>query len=339
MQCDSVSKTIERPLLLRVRRNLTLALFTCMKVMTARHVLVEALRAGLVKPGGIVADTTSGTYGLGLATVGAEFGVRVILVVDPSVDLTLRRHLEGLGATLVVVDQPNPQTGWQGSRLERLATVLAETGAYWTSQYDNPSAKDAYAGYAETLLDELPFFDTLVGAVGSGGSTCGTSKFLRMAGHPLQLVGVDTPGSVLFGQLPRPRLLGGLGSSIPMPNLDHTAFDEVHWVSAEAAFWQTRELLSQGIFVGPTTGAAFIVADHLATAHPQRGFVVTSPDSGTRYLHSVFDQAWLEQMGVTLPITPPVPREVSHPRDGEGDWTFLRWNRRTLSEVMEGNKG
>ncbi len=327
---------LELPQLVQLGDNLYGASFGLMKLMPARFILDRARDAGQLAPGATVVETTSGTFGLALAMLCALRGYRLILVSDPAVDAPLARRLRDLGAQLDIVEQPAAEGGYQRARLERLAAHLARhPGAFWPSQYDNLHNAGAYAPVAERLLEGLGRVDCLVGTVGSGGSVCGTAYYLRLAFGDLTVVGVDTHGSVLFGQPEGKRLLRGLGNSLIPGNVDHTVFDEVHWVSAAEAFHATRQLHRRGaLFKGPTSGAAVMVARRWAERHPSARVVALLPDDGHRYQSTVYDDDWLRAQGVSLTTLPKDPTRVEHPCEAGPAWSSLAWGRRRYEDVV-----
>jgi cysteine synthase A len=309
-----------------------------MKLLPARFILDRARQAGRVQPGSIVVESSSGTFGLGLAMHCANAGYRLIIVSE-CIDPRLLLRFEDLGARVELVTEPAAEGGFQQARLDRLALLMSEhPGAYWPQQYENPHNPLAYGAFAAQLIETLGRVGALVGTVGSGGSVCGTTTYLRAALGDVTAVGVDTHGSVHFGQSARPRLLGGLGSSIPMPNVNHAIFDEVHWVSAAEAFTATRELHRKHLlFMGPTSGAAYMVARWWARAHPDKLTVAILPDEASRYVDTVYDNAWLRRQGVCLSSLPEEPVLAEHPSEAGDDWTYLRWGRRSLAQVVHGN--
>jgi cysteine synthase A len=152
-------------------------------------------------------------------------------------------------------------------------------------------------------------------------------------------IGVDTPGSVLFGQSDAPRRVRGLGNSLMPPNLDHTAFDEVHWVGAAEAFEATRTLHRRhALYMGPTSGAAWLAASWWARRHPEASVVVLLPDEGHRYQDTVYDDAWLRDQDLRLDALPVHPHDAAHPDKATGGWYRFEWARRSLAEVMGGNE-
>jgi len=335
----SIADAVELPKLVALAPNLVGAAFTLMKLIPARFILDCARAEGILAPGTLVAETTSGTFGLALAILCNLRGYRLHLVRDPAVDPALQRRLDDLGARVDIVTEPAAVGGLQQARLDRLAEVFATNpGHFWPAQYSNSGNPKSYAGLAELLSEAVGKIDCLVGPVGSGGSMCGTSFFLRVVFPHLTAIGVDTHGSVLFG-LPDEgkRLLRGLGNSVMPANLDHRAFDEVHWVTGAEGFLATRQLhRGHALFAGPTSGAAYMVARWYAQRHPGARVVVLLPDEGYRYQETVYDDGWLRSNGAALDRLPEEPALVEHPSEVPRRWTRMQWGQRSYEEVLGG---
>jgi len=329
---------IALPRLVWLHPNLVGLAFPLMKLLPARFIIRKALESGELRPGGLIAETTSGTFGLALAMVARLGGHPLTLVSDPAIDAPLKRRLEDLGATVHIVREPGASGGYQQARLAVLEEVLAGSpGSFCPRQYSNPGNPESYAACAEQLAHATGAVDCLVGSVGSGGSVCGTSSYLRRMFPDLVAVGVDTHRSVIFGQSDAGggRTLRGLGNSLMPQNVDHTAFDWVHWVGAAEAFLATRRLHREhALFAGPTSGAAYLVADWWARENPDQLVAVIFPDEGYRYQDTVYDDAWLEAKGLRLDVLPRGPVEWARPHDGDDPWSSYRWGRRPYPEVM-----
>jgi len=329
---------IALPRVVWLRPNLIGLSFTLMKLLPARYIIRKALEEGELRPGGLIAETTSGTFGLALAMVARLGGHPLTLVSDPAIEPPLRRRLEDLGATVHIVTKAGPTGGFQQARLAVLEQILAENpGSFCPRQYTNPHNPGSYAPCAEQLAHAAGGIDCLIGSVGSGGSVCGISSYLRLIFPELEVIGVDTHRSVIFGQSDAGsgRMLRGLGNSLMPQNVDHTAFDWVHWVGAAEAFRATRQLHREhAIYMGPTSGAAYLVADWWARENPDGLAAVILPDEGYRYQDTVYDDAWLEDKGVKLDALPRQPVEWDRPHDGDDPWSCYRWDRRAYDEVM-----
>ncbi|UOX91996.1 pyridoxal-phosphate dependent enzyme [Amycolatopsis sp. FBCC-B4732] len=330
----SIVEATELPRIIRVRPNFHVAAFGLMKLLPARFMLDRAEERGEVGPGTTVLETSSGTFGLGLAMVCRLRGYPLTIVGDPAIDAPLKRRLEHLGARVEICPKPSPVGGYQRARLDRLEELRAEYPNHWVpGQYSNPDNPRSYALVAEQLAETIGVPDCLVGAVGSGGSTSGTSSFLRMLVPELTLIGVDTQRSAIFGQPDGPRVLRGLGNSLVPPNVEHSSYDQVHWIGAAEAFAATRELYARHcLFMGPTSGASFKVADWFSRRNPDATVVALLPDEGYRYQDTVYSDEWLRAQGLAHPGAAE-PYEVVAPTEPGGSWTWLNWGRRPLGDV------
>ncbi len=298
------------------------------KDRAAVHMIHRARERGELGPGQPIVESTSGTYGLGLALVGVALGHPVVLVTDPGMELCMRQQLAAYGVRVEVVEEPHSTGGWQEARRRRLLELLAESpGAYWPNQYDNPDNVDGYAALAEELVAQLGRIDVVVCSVGTGGHSAGIAAVLRGMLPQVQMVGVDSVGSTIFGQPARPRLMRGLGSSIYPRNVAYDAFDEIHWVSPTEAVYMCRRLARSSFMTGGwSTGAVALVARWLSHVLPaDRCIAAIFPDGPHRYWGSIYDEDFCARNGL-LPAPPAIePDEIKHPMARE----VTRWTRCT----------
>ncbi len=332
------TEAYQLPRLIRLGPNLFAAAFTLMKMVPARFILRRAAQDGKLAPGTVIVETTSGTFGLALAMQAVHLDRRLILVSDPVIDERLYRRLTDLGAVVERVPAEAGQIagGYQAARLHRLHEIMAtEPATFCPRQYTNPDNPRSYATVAELFLEALGQVDCVIGPVGSGGSMCGTVGYLRSVLPECRAIGVDTHASVLFGHVDGKRELRGLGMSLMPENLDHRVFDHAHWCSAYAAYAATRELHQRhALFMGPTSGAAYLVARWWARVNPDALTVVMLPDEGHRYLDTVYDDEWLKANGHLEEPVPAEPTPLEHPRRPSSGWTSYGWARRTHDEVL-----
>lgn len=325
------------PRVISLGGHLYAAAFQLMKLLPARFILRRAAERGLLRPETTIIETTSGTFGLGLAMVARRMGNPVVLVGDPALDATLRRRLTALGARVsIVAGEAARGSSVQQARLDRVARIQRRFPDHYTpQQYDNDLNPTSYGPVAELLAESLDRIDVLVCPVGSGGSSTGIGGFLRLLWPELRMVAVDTPGSVLFGAPPGQRLLRGLGSGILPKVLQHELFDEVHWVSAADAFAATRQLHAETcLFMGPSSGAAYLVGRWWRAREPGSRVVVVMPDEGHRYQRTVYSETWIRRNGLDSghPCTAPIA--VDHVSQVTQGWRRYRWCRRSLHEVL-----
>jgi cysteine synthase A len=335
-QAESAILRCYQPALIPIEGNLYAAVFPAMKIYPAEFCIRSAQEQGWVTSQSLIVESSSGNMALGLAVVCNLRGFRLTLVSDYGCDVGLRKRLEGLGASVEIVPGPAACGGYQRARLDRLDEIRAQSpDHWWVNQYDNPCNPGAYSPFAAQIVESLGQIDCLVGAVGSGGSMCGTATYLRELFPNMKAVGVDTFGSVLFGHPDERRQLRGLGNSLLPKNLDHTVFDEVHWVTAAEAYMATRLLYRQtSLFCGGTSGAAWLVASRWSKRNPSAKVVCVLPDDGSRYLDTIYDDNYLRTNNLLLPALPQWPREVERPLDAGPSWSCMHWGRRAYHEVM-----
>jgi S-sulfo-L-cysteine synthase (3-phospho-L-serine-dependent) len=330
-----------QPALVQMQERLFALQFDLMKIVPARFILETALQTGELAPGGLVVESSSGTFALGLAIVCANLGLRLSLVTG-QLEESLEWRLRHLGASIEKIFSGRGYMGGiQQKRLDRLKEVMADhPGSYWPHQYDNPLHPLAYAQLAASVAQELGKVDFLVASVGSGGSMCGFARVLRQSNPHLSVIGVDHNLSVLFGptsgdatplcqECYEPLL--GMGSDIVIPNVDHTQCDEVHWVPVAKMIHAIHDLHRQyGVLLGPTSGAAYAIADWIRQKHP--GSTVLT--LGIRYMRTVYNAEWLNARAEELQRTWAQPLAVNSPTEVGRDWACLSWQRRSYFEVL-----
>lgn len=341
-----VKKTIvqatELPEIINIEPGMYSVVFDLMKLLPARHMIDSAKKEGLIDENTTIIETSSGTFALGLAMVCNLYGNKLIVVSDPVIDDSLKRRLEALGTQVEIVTQEDEKIGYQGTRLKKVHELLNQyPNSFWTNQYDNHNNADAYVDVTELIVKTIGKVDAIIGSVGSGGSMSGVSKYLKSVFPDIYVIGVDTNGSVLFGQENSSRKLRGLGNSILPKNLDHTLFNEVQWLEAEQAYMETRNLHEKhALFMGGTSGASYSVAKWYLRQNPGKNIVVLFPDQGYRYQETIYDDCWLKGHNLWLDVIPEQPQLVNTPGEAQkkGGWNRFLWKNRTYDEVVGGSK-
>jgi cysteine synthase len=296
-----------------------------MKDRPALYMVERAKERGDLRPGARIIESTSGTLGLGLAMAGIIHRHPVTLVTDPGLEPIIHRLLAAYGADVELVEQPHPRGGWQQARRDKVRELLDRNPGSWCpDQYRNPDNVVAYRSLAFELLAQLERVDVLVCSVGTGGHSAGTARVLRQFCPDLELVGVDTVGSTIFGQPASSRLMRGLGSSIYPENVDYKAFSEVHWVAPHEAVWACRTLAS-GYHAsgGWSVGAVALAAGWIARTRPAgTRIAAVFPDGPQRYFDTVYNDAYCRAHGLLDAPQPTGPATVAHPRESVAQsWT------------------
>ncbi|MEV7511190.1 cysteine synthase family protein [Streptomyces sp. NPDC091201] len=273
------------------------------KIRMARSMVDEAEAAGLLAPGGRLVESTSGNTGLGLALIAAERGYKFTAVVDNHSSADKLRGMRAFGAEILNVagEADGLATAERDTTAERLA---AEHGAFWTAQHRNQGNPNGYRALARELHDDLgDGIDYLYGAVGTGGSLCGTGRFLRERIPALKIVGVEPVGSVVFGGEGAPYHQSGTGTpegSEIGGVVDYALFDRGVKASDSEAFETCRHLARNfGILIGGSAGGVVYKAlEQARSAGPGSTIVVLVCDGGDKYLDTVFNDDWMAAHGL-----------------------------------------
>lgn len=253
----------------------------------ALSMLEAAEEAGLLKPGAVIIEPTSGNTGIGLAWVASVKGYKLILTMPETMSLERRNLLKAMGATLVLT----PGSEGMAGAIRRANELKEEhSGSLILQQFENPANP---AAHVRTTAEEIwrdtdGQVDVFVAGVGTGGTLSGTAMGLKAHNPSLKAVAVEPAGSpVLSGGEAGPHKLQGIGANFIPKNFQTSVVDEIVQVKNEEAIRASRLLAQQeGLLVGFSSGAAFHAALQLAKREENTGktIVVILPDTGERYL-------------------------------------------------------
>lgn len=287
------------------------------KIRMARQMIREAERTGELRPGGRIVESTSGNTGFALAVLAAERGYRFTAVVDRHACRDKLAAMRALGAELIYVTDDGDEDLATAAREELAAELAARSdNAIFTEQHNNPANAAGYADLAAELLEALPEgFEMLVGAVGTGGSLCGTARPLRAALPELVVVGVEPVGSIAFGGPGGAYHQSGTGTP-PGAEIgaivDFDLIDMGHKVSDVEAFAMARVIARRcALLVGGSAGGVIHQAlCSLCEAPEPSTAVALVCDAGEKYLDTVFDDDWMRARGLLDPAAEHAAEEL-----------------------------
>lgn len=259
----------------------------------AKAILDDAEASGKLKPDSVIIEPTSGNTGIGLASVAAARGYRIIIVMPETMSVERRNLMRAFGAELVLTEGAK---GMKGAieEAERLAAEIPSS--FIPSQFSNPANPAVHERTTgpEIWEDTDGAVDILVAGVGTGGTLSGTGAYLKAQNPAIQVVAVEPAGSpVLSEGRAGAHKIQGIGAGFVPETLDTAIYDEVIAIEDEEAFEAGRELAAHdGLLVGISSGAAVAAAAKLARRPENVGknIVVILPDTGERYLSTaMFD--------------------------------------------------
>jgi len=253
----------------------------------AKAMVDDAEEKGLLIKGTVIIEPTSGNTGIGLASVAAARGYRIILTMPETMSVERRSLLKAYGAELVLTDGIK---GMKGAIDKAFELAKQTPNSFVPSQFVNPANPAIHfkTTGSEIWEDMAGSIDVLVAGVGTGGTISGTGAYLKEKNPNLHIVAVEPKDSPVLSQgIPGPHKIQGIGAGFVPDTLNTEIYDEIITVTNEDAFSMGRELAKvEGLLVGISSGAAVWAALRVAARSEYTGknIVIILPDTGERYL-------------------------------------------------------
>ena len=260
------------------------------KDRAAFNMIIEAEKAGVIKPGATIIEPTSGNMGVGLAFVSAVRGYKLILTMPETMSIERRNLVKAYGAKVVLTPGANGMKG-AIAKAEELKKEIE--GAVILQQFENPANPAAhYNKTADEIWNDTDGkVDIFVAGVGTGGTVSGVGKRLKELNPNIHIVAVEPATSaVLSGEAPGAHKIQGIGAGFVPKTYDANVVDEIFKVDSDDAIRTSRELAAkEGLLVGISSGASTYAATQLAKLPENKGkrIVALLPDTGERYLSTV----------------------------------------------------
>ena len=266
----------------------------------------DAIKQGLLKPGGTIVENTSGNTGIGLAMYAAVKGYKVIFTIPDKMSIEKINLLRAFGAEVIVCPTDVPPDSPESYYGVAKRIARKTPNAHLVNQYHNKKNIEAhYATTGPEIWEQTEGkIDYFIAGAGTGGTVSGVGKFLKEKNSKIRIIAVDPVGSVYHDYFkkkeliePHPYMVEGIGEDMLCETMNFDVIDEIIQVNDEEAFLMARRLVKEkGIFAGGSSGTVVHAALEVARKiQDDKTIVVILPDTGYNYLSKIFNDEWMKE--------------------------------------------
>ena len=272
-----------------------LNLFGSAKDRAAQYILNHLLDTQQITKKTEIIESSSGNFAIALAGVCSILGLKFTCIIDPLLNSTNKTILECLGANLILVTQPDEHNNYLQSRLKKVSELVEQqSNFYWINQYDNPIIPYAYYSLGQEILSQISNLSHIFVPVSTCGTIAGISHIIKQQNPYVKIIAVDLDCSNIFYPALTKQHIPGMGLFKKPGNLSHAQIDDIIIVSEWDCICECHNLLSKGIFVGVSSGAASVAIKKFFTKkQPYDNVIAIFPDRGERYINTAYNSQWL----------------------------------------------
>lgn len=271
------------------------------KDRAASYILKKVLSSGEINKDTILIESSSGNFGIALASYCKSMGLKFYCVVDPHISSVNEYLIKTLSTKMIKVEEPDENGGYLLNRIKKVNQLLEEIpNSYWVNQYGNPYNAEAYREtLGKEICEDLDKVDYVFLGVSSGGTITGVSQKIKEVFPHAKVIAVDVEGSVIFGGSPQKRYIPGIGSSMTPSILKDAFIDEVVTVDEISTIKACHELLNEHyIFAGGSSGSVFYAIKKYFEGKKFDNIpnvVAIFADRGDRYIDTIYNDVWCDK--------------------------------------------
>jgi 2,3-diaminopropionate biosynthesis protein SbnA len=271
------------------------------KIRPAYNILKNAITNDIITKDTTVIESTSGNFGLGLATICRKLAIPFMPVIDPNITESKERLLRILATKVKKITEMDETEGYLLNRIRFIKKYITKNkNAFNPNQYENPNNYLAYyKTLGEEISNELPKLDYVFISVSSGGTITGLSIKLKEMFKDVKIIAVDIEGSMIFSDKAMPRAIPGIGASMRTNIINDALIDDhVILTHAEIIDGCHRLLSEQSIFGGGSSGAAYFAAQKFINntdSNKDLNILFISPDGGNSYADTIYNKDWVNK--------------------------------------------